>query len=333
VVEPWDPRALSLHRRAVVVDAHADTVLALERDGRGLRERSERGHVDLPRLREGGVDLQVFALFVEPAYKPDRALPRLLHLWDRLVRELRAAGPAVRVCRTVEDLATLGDGVVGAVLSVEGGEAIGTDLALLRVLHALGVRAMGLTWNERNQLADGAGEWRAQGGLTEFGRRVVAEMNRLGMVVDVSHLAERGFWDTLSVSRAPVVASHSCARALCDHPRNLSDAQIVALARQGGVIGINFFPEFLDADPARADVRRVVEHIEHVADLVGPDHVGLGSDYDGIGRTPQGLEDVTRLPAITDLLLRRGWQEPDVLKVLGGNFLRVFGEVWSQAEA
>ena len=326
-------RAADLHRRALVFDAHVDTVLALGPGGRSFVERGEHGHVDLPRLREGGVGVQVFALFIEPRYKPERGLQRAIELWDRLTGALAAAGEAVRVCHTVADLdAATAGGQLAAILSVEGGEAIGTELAALRALHALGVRAMGLTWNERNAIADGAGEDRAQGGLTGFGREVVAEMNRLGMVVDVSHLCERSFWDVLAMSRVPVVASHSNARALCDHARNLRDAQIVALARAGGVMGMNFYARFLDTDPARADVERLCDHVDHVAALVGPEHVGLGSDFDGIGETPRGLEDVSRLPAVTEALLRRGYTDAQVALVLGQNFLRVFRTVWGQGE-
>jgi membrane dipeptidase len=321
-------RAAALHREAVVVDAHVDTVLDLGPGRRSLVARSARGHVDLPRLREGGVDVQVFALFIEPPYKPERALLRVVQLWDRLRAELEAAGTGVRLCRTAADLdAAVAAGQLAVLLSVEGGEAVGTDLAALRALHALGVRAMGLTWNERNALADGAGEERAQGGLTQFGREVVAEMNRLGMVVDVSHLCERSFWDVLAASQAPVVASHSNARALCDHRRNLSDAQIVALARSGGVMGINFYAHFIDPDPERADIARLCDHIDHIAALVGPEHVGLGSDFDGIERTPRGLEDVTRLPAVTEALLRRGYTDAQIKLILGGNFLRLFRQV------
>jgi len=322
--------AARLHADAIVLDAHVDTVLSLEQ-GRSFLARSEAGHVDLPRLRAGGVDVQVFALYIEPQYKPERATARVLRLWDVLRGALAGAGDAVRLCRTASDLdAAAATGQLAAILSIEGGEAIGTDLALLRALHALGVRAMGLTWNERNAIADGAGESRAQGGLTEFGREVVAEMDRLGMVVDVSHLCERSFWDVLEVARGPVVASHSNARALCDHVRNLRDEQIRALASAGGVMGMNFFANFLDAEPDRADVGRLCDHIDHICALVGPGHVGLGSDFDGIGRTPRGLQDCSRMPAITEELLRRGYAEADVRAILGGNFLRVFREVWGR---
>ncbi len=325
--------ARTLHFSAPVFDAHADTVLELLQ-GRRFVERAATGHVDLPRLREGGVRFQVFALYTEPDYKPERALARVLTLWDALDRALDEAGDAVRICRTPADLdAVPAPGGLGAILSVEGGEAIGTSLPLLRALYALGVRAMGLTWNQRNAIADGAGESRAQGGLTEFGCEVVREMNRLGMVVDVSHLCERSFWDVLETTVQPVVASHSNARALCDHVRNLRDEQIRALAGAGGVVGMNFFANFLDAEPARADVGRVCDHIDHICGLVGPGHVGLGSDFDGISRPPAGLEDCARMPAITEELCRRGYGEADVRAILGGNFLRVFRQVWDAGRA
>lgn len=324
---------VALHRAARVFDAHVDTVLALE-GGRPFAVRSATGHVDVPRLRAGGVDVQVFALYIEPQYKPERALARVLHLWDTLMRAVAEAGAALRVCRCSADLeAAAAAGQIAALLSVEGGEVIGTDLALLRALHALGVSAMGLTWNERNAIADGAGEDRAQGGLTGFGREVVAEMDRLGMVIDVSHLCERSFWDVLETAGGPVIASHSNARALCDHVRNLREAQIRALAAAGGVMGMNFFASFLDAEPAKADVGRVCDHIEYICGLVGPRHVGLGSDFDGIAQTPRGLEDCSRMPAITEELLRRGYADADVHLILGENFLRVFGEVWGRAAA
>lgn len=318
--------ARALHDRHPVLDAHADTVLALEA-GRALDVWGDAGHADLPRLLAGGVRYQVFALFIEPDYKPERALARVLHLWDTLRRALDGR---VQLCTGPQDLAAeaIPPGRLGAILSIEGGEVVGTDLAILRVLHHLGVRAMGLTWNERNAIADGAGESDAGGGLTRFGRSLVAEMNRLGMIVDVSHLCRRAFWDVLAVSRRPVVASHSNARALCDHVRNLDDEQIRALASGGGVLGMNFFADFLDADPGRADIARVCDHIDHICGLVGPEHVGLGSDFDGISRAPVGLEDVSRLPALTEALLRRGYSEQDLGGILGGNFLRVFRAGW-----
>ncbi|QBS37883.1 MULTISPECIES: dipeptidase [Thermaerobacter] len=315
-----------------IVDAHVDTVLDLAAGRRRLGERSPEGHVDLPRLEEAGVGVQVFAHWIEPAYKPHAALVRFMELYDAFLAEVARNADRIAVVTGVDDLQrTLAAGKVAAVVGIEGGEVLHGRLGVLRLLHRLGVRLVGLTWNERNDLADGAGDGRSGGGLSQRGVAVVREMNRLGMVVDVSHLSDAGFYDVLAVSRQPVVASHSNCRALCPHPRNLSDDQIRALAAQGGVMGMNFYARFLRADgPATVD--DVVRHIEHVASLVGPEHVGLGSDFDGIGETPQGLEDVTRLPNLIEALLRRNWKEDHLRLVLAENFLRVFRQVWSAGE-
>lgn len=316
-----------LHAGAVVVDAHCDTLLDLAAGRRRLGQRSLDGHVDIPRLREGGVNVQFFAHYIEPQHKPDRALRRFLELYDVFMAEAEQNARHMAVVTSWRQLEeALAQGRIAAIISIEGGEVISGSLEVLRALRRLGVRAIGLTWNERNDIADGVGEAHSPGGLTRFGRRVVEEMNRLGMVVDVSHLSEPSFWDVLEVSSRPVIASHSNARALCDHVRNLTDDQIRALAANGGVMGLTFCPPFVD--PYKADVDRVVDHALHVLDLVGPDHLGLGSDFDGILETPSGLEDATRFPRLTEALLRRGVDETTLRKILGGNFLRVLREVW-----
>ena len=315
-----------------VFDAHCDTAHAMLRGEPVLQ--GAPGQVDLPRLRQGGVCWQVFALWVEPAHKPERALPRALQLWDALARTAAASGGALRICRRPRDLdLARREGAVGAIIGLEGAEALGRDLAVLRALHELGLRVLGLTWNERNALADGAGEAQAGGGLTRFGREVVAECNRLGIVLDASHLCERSFWDLLECSSQPVIASHSNVFRLCAHERNLRDPQIRALAAAGGVMGCNFYAAFLDAAPARADVGRVCDHIDAVCALVGPRHMGLGSDFDGIDQTPRGLEDWGRMQAVAEELLRRGYTEDAVRLILGGNFLRLFRDVWAAADA
>lgn len=319
---------LELHQRAVVVDTHVDSILSVISGERRLTERSDSGHLDFPRMREGGVDVQFFACYIAEEFKPDRSLKRVLQLIDAFYREVESASGEIAVCTGAAEIdAALAAGKMAAILSVEGGEAIGADLACLRMLYRLGVRSLGLTWNQRNAIADGIGEARTRGGLTKFGVEVVREMNRIGMLVDVSHLSEPGFWDVLAVSQKPVIASHSNARAVCDHLRNLTDDQIRALARNGGVMGMNFAPRVID--PQVATVERLLDHVDHVAGLVGADHIGLGSDYDGIAKTPAGLEDVTCLPKITEGLLRRGYSEEDILKILGLNHLRVIREVLS----
>lgn len=318
-----------LHRESFVVDAHCDTALRLAAgDSLTPGGGAAPGHVDLPRLRAGGVDLQVFALWVDADSRKHGRLRRCLELLDAVVAEterLRDDFRLVLSARDIDDAAQAGQ--IGVLLSIEDGAALEGSLAALRAAYKLGVRALGLTWNGRNELGEGVGAAVGKGrGLTAFGRDVVREMNRLGMVVDVSHLSEAGFWDVMDVSTATVIASHSNARAICDHPRNLTDSQIKALAERGGVIGINFFPPFLRRD-ARASVEDIVRHIDYIVDLVGPEHVGFGSDYDGISTTPAGAEHVSRLPAVTEALLRRGYEDDDVRRILGNNFLRVFRQI------
>ncbi len=322
-------RAKHLHFDALVVDTHADTLGPVARGQRRLGEHSAWGHVDLPRLRLGGVNVQFFALYIEPDYKPDRGLLRGLQLADVFYREMARYQQWVEPVFEFDDIESIvSRGKIAVVLSAEGGEIIQGDLGVLRMLYRLGVRCLGLTWNQRNALADGVGELRTGGGLTRLGAAAVSEMNRLGMVVDVSHLNEAGFWDVLNLTKAPLLASHTNARALCDHPRNLWDEQIISLARGGGVIGITFAPNFLRSE-RRAGLEDVLDHIDHVANLVGTQSIGLGSDFDGIGMTPVGLEDATRLPDLTDGLVRRGYTDEQIRGILGGNHMRLLETVWA----
>lgn len=322
------PEALDLHRRAVVCDAHCDTILELERQGRSLGERSQTGHVDLPRLLEGGVTAQVFALYVEDVYLPAHAVRRTLQLLDRFYQELAANGERMLLATCAADIRRAkAEGKVAAILGLEGGEALDGMLASLRIYHRLGVRLVTLTWNRRNALADGLDEARTDGGLTRFGVEVVEEMNRLGMLIDLAHLSPAGLADVLQVTTSPVIVSHANAQALYNHRRNLSDEQLRAVALTGGLIGVTFVPQFIA--PQAPTLDHLLEHIVHIVRVAGEDHVGLGSDYDGFG--PPGsfpdLHDVTHLPRLTEGLLRRGLSERVVEKVLGENFLRVFGEV------
>ncbi len=319
-------QAKKLHESIVVVDAHCDVLMTLIGGGRRLGEHSQQGHVDLPRLKMGGVKLQFFAAFIESEFKPERGVKRVLQLLDLFYRELednRQDLALVTGCTELKQ--AVEQGKVGALLTVEGGEALGEDLAVLRALYRLGVRGLGLTWNQRNALGDGVGEAVTGGGLTNFGREVVREMNRLGMLVDVSHLSEAGFWNVLEVSTKPIIASHSNCAALCPHRRNLSDEQIIALAKQGGVVGVTFAPDFVH--PETAALAGVLDHIVHIAELVGARHVGIGSDFDGIAATPVGLEDVGKLPGITLGLLERGFSERDIEMIMGKNLLRVLEQV------
>lgn len=326
-----------LHRRATVVDAHIDTLLDIMvpparpvklPTPRNFGERSDKGHVDLPRLVESGVDLQVFAAYIQPEYKIERALHRFMQLADRFYQMLEAHKDRMMLFTKVSDVYEAErNSKIAAMLSIEGGEAVEADLGILRMLHKLGVRAITLTWNERNQIADGAAEGRTKGGLTNFGVELVGEMNKIGMVVDVSHLSDAGFFDVIETTKSPIIASHSNCRSLCNHRRNLTDEMIRLLADNGGVMGMNFAPAFIDERRDHASLERVLDHVDHVAKLVGVDYIGLGSDFDGIESTPKGLEDVTKMPWFTEGLIRRGYSEDDVLKILGGNFLRVFKKV------
>lgn len=320
--------AHNLHRDSFVVDAHCDTALRLV-DGETLTPANEpSGHVDLTRLKAGGVSLQVFALWIDADEHETGRLRRCVDMLDAVTREVNRLSDEMHLVLSARDVDTVIEtGKVGVLLSIEDGAALEGSLAALRAMYNLGVRALGLTWNGRNELADGVGVADGAGsGLTRFGRDVVREMNRLGMIVDVSHLAEAGFWDVIELSSAPIIASHSNAKAVCNHRRNLTDAQIKALAEKGGVMGMNFCPPFLNESGA-ASVDDIVRHIDHIVNLVGPKHVGLGSDFDGSSSVPKGAEDVSQLPRITDALLARGYSDDDVRAILGNNFLRVFRQI------
>ncbi|MDI3316829.1 MAG: dipeptidase [Bacillota bacterium] len=328
-----DAEALAVHRRAVVVDTHQDTLEDVVAGRRHLGERADSGHADLPRLLEGGVDVVLFSHWTRPTGYPGLTLSQVLHKLHIFWQECADTSSTLAPATTAGEIdAAVAAGKVAGVVSMEGLEAIGSDPGLLDVLYRIGVRVASLTWNERNALADGTGQSETRSRLTAAGREAVRAMHRLGIVVDVSHLSEGCFWDLLEQGDPPVIASHSNARALCDHPRNLSDDQVRAVAQRGGVVGVTFVPAFLVPEEAGtpATLESVVAHIDHLVTLVGPEHVGIGSDFDGTEQLPVGLEDVTRLPALTEALLRRGYGEAAVTAILGGNFLRVFRQVWGR---
>ncbi len=321
-------KAKQIHQKATVFDGHCDTILEVINHKRSLGSRTLVGHLDIPRMKEGGVDVQFFAVFIEDIYKPDRSLKRTLQLIDCFYKEIEKNQDDISLVTNYNQIEEVNSaGKIAAILSIEGGEALEGDLGVLRVLYKLGVRLLTLTWNQRNQIADGIGESRTGSGLTKFGLKVIDEMNRLGMLIDVSHLSETGFWDVIKRSKAPIVASHSNCYALCPHLRNLKDEQIKALADKGGVIGITFVPNFLTHEKRKTTVGDVVKHIDYLVEKVGVDYIGLGSDFDGTGGLPLGLEGVDKVPNITGELLDRGYKEKDIKKILGENFLRVFKEV------
>lgn len=316
---------LDLHRNAVVVDLHSDALLAYAGGARDLGERSTVGHIDLPRLRDGCLDVQVFAAFVHPkeAGHGFTRATQLIDAFDRLVAtHPTAIGKATTVAET-ESLVRAGR--VAGVLSIENGDALGGDPANVDVFYQRGVRIMSLTWNNSNLLADGALE-HTRGGLTPLGKRVLQRMQRLGIVVDVSHLSERSFWDVLAATRGPLMATHSDAAAIVPHPRNLTDAQLRAIAARGGVVGVNYYP----AHAGGGTIDRILNQIDYMVKVMGVDHVGLGSDFDGFTQTVRGLEDVSKLPNLTAGLAARGYTPEQIKKILGGNALRVFKQVWGR---
>ena len=333
--------APKIHKESIVIDAHCDTLQALT--GRGIQgfpglgsgtrdffKRNDSGHIDLPRLREGGVTCQVMAIYIGPQYKPARSARRALELLDAFY-SLLDQSEDLRLATKASDIEKAKhEGAVSALLSIEGGEAIEGSLALLRDFYRLGVRAMGLTWNQRNDIADGQGEKSAGSGLTDFGISVVKEMERLGMLVDVSHLSDSSFWAVDRVAERPYIASHSNCRALASASRNLTDPMIEAIAKKGGVVGVAFPGDFVDDDPSKVSLSRLCDHIDHIKSVAGIDHVGLGSDFDGFGVRPGSgivMKDVSELPSLTVELMRRGYTDEETKKVLGRNWLRVYSEV------
>ncbi|MFN8471340.1 MAG: dipeptidase [Anaerolineae bacterium] len=318
--------ALSLHANALVVDGHCDTLGRVVDEKMALGERQTTGHLDLPRLREGGVNAQVFACFTGGA-RGRNTWDRFLRMTDALHQALRAYPEQLLLAERAADVVRAhADGRLAAVLSMEGAEPLGSDLMRLRIAYALGLRNLGFVWGGRNRAGCGVSEPGDDGkGLSAFGKRLVGACNELGILIDVSHLNEPGFWDVLETSRQPVWASHSNARALLDVPRNLWDDQIKALAGAGGLVAVVF--TFLRPRDEDGRLEDVLDHIDYIAGLVGPSAVAIGSDFDGIPIPPVGLEDVTRFPALTEGLLARGYGETDVRGILGENWLRLFRQV------
>lgn len=310
----------------LIVDAHCDTIPALMKTDENLYKNTK--HIDLERLKKYDGFVQFFAAFVSPEHAKMGALRRTLSIIDKLYEEIEINKNDIMLCCNYHDIMTATQsGKVAAVLSIEGGEALEGSISALRIFYKLGVRAITLTWNFRNQIADGVADGISGGGLTPFGREVVSEMNRLGMLVDVSHLSEAGFWDVINLTRSPIIASHSNAIKLCSHKRNLTDEQLLALKKNGGVTGINLYPLFLHND-GKASIKNVIEHIEYILALTGEDTLGLGSDFDGIEATPEGLEGVQDMQVLINELLKLNYSEAVVNKIAGENFLRVIREVF-----
>lgn len=364
-------RAAKLHREAIVVDTHIDTPQRLLDEDFDLAARDPKGHIDIPRMKEGGLDAGFLSIYVDMRRHQDlAATKRALQLIDTVYQQAARHPDQLVLATTAADVRRAHkQKKIALLMGMEGGTPIADDLRLLRVFYQLGVRYMTLTHWLANNWADSSTDDPKHNGLSDFGKEVVREMNRLGMLVDISHVSDKAFYDALEISQAPMIASHSSCRALCNVPRNMTDEMIKALAAKGGVIQINYHIGFLDqgyadaydkiAPELRARLRalseqhkdddkalaaardtlfkefearlprvsweRVVEHLDHAVKLVGPDHVGLGSDFDG-ATMPDGLDDASHLPRLTQALLDRGYKEADIKKILGGNTLRVLEE-------
>ncbi len=352
-----------IHQDAFVLDSHCDTPLRLF-EGSNLGERVAEGHFDFIRMKEGGLDAAFFAIYTSNKMEPDAATRKALQLIARTFDAVEANQEKVAIALSVEDAYELKERGLGAIFfGMENGLPIQKDLSLLRLFYDMGVRYMTLTHAGNNEICDScATKEKKWNGLSPFGKKVIKEMNRLGMLIDVSHISDDSFYDVLKYSKKPVVATHSCCRALTDLPRNMTDQMIKDLAEKGGVIQINFYPPFLNKEYAdkfwplcdafeeaeenykknpkkflnqyneakekmfalkRPSYKVIVDHIDHVVKLVGVNHVGLGSDFDGIEVTPEGMEGVEKLPLITKELVARGYSQSDINQILGGNFIRV----------
>src|SRR5215510_5357597 len=358
--------ARKLMSETVGIDSHIDTVQRVMM-GEDLGDWHYTGHVDFPRLRQGEMRAPFFALWVPVFFRGAEAIRRTLDLRDAMQTVLDAHKAQIELATTAADIERIvKTHKIAAFLTIEGGHAIDDDLRVLRMYYALGIRSMTLTHSRNTNWADSASDRASHNGLTDFGKEVVREMNRLGMLVDLAHVSDKTFYDALAVTTKPVIVSHSSMRAISNVPRNVSDEMLRALARNGGVIGITFGMGFInpkDAEKLRlatdteseaptltgkaldeyaaenaqklfgtrtsvvATVEDVADHIDHAVKVAGIDHVGIGSDFDGIAATANGLEDVSKMPVLVAVLLERGYPETDLKKILAGNFLRVIREV------
>jgi len=367
---------MTLHQQSLVVDMHADVLLQVLR-GADISKRLDYGHVDLVRLKEGGVDVQFFSIWPNPSlYGKGGMFNQSIREIDILNTIIKNNRDKISLTRTPDEIEKIShSGKIAACIGVEGGTAIENDLGKLQILYDRGARYLSLTWNDSPDWASSSkdetsSDFKGHKGLNEFGRDVIHWMNDKGMIVDVSHSGEQTFWDVIGESNKPIIASHSCAYNLCAHYRNLSDKQIRAIGKNGGVIFINFYPGYLvngfnrnysalrkssqalldsmklvygndnlgyrkyrnsyyaeNSENFCPDVGVIVDHMDYIISLIGDDHIGLGSDFDGISIVPQGIDDVSKMPEITRIMLKRGYSTERIKKILGGNFMRVFREV------
>ncbi|MGH9800405.1 MAG: dipeptidase [Blastocatellia bacterium] len=341
-------RTKRVHRASTVVDTHNDITSPItdEDFDMGARDTSGKIQTDIPRMKEGGLGVEFFSIYVAAKYaKEGGSARRALDMIDGVYEQVRRHPESLQMAYTVADIRRARRSKkIAALMGIEGGHAIEDSLSALRQFYKLGIRYMTLTHTNTNNWADSAGgignpPEKRHGGLSDFGREVVAEMNRLGMMVDISHVGDETFRDVIEVTKSPVIASHSSCRALTNVPRNLTDDMLQAVAKNKGVVMVNFYNGFINTEYAKpgdpmpaksadkATLDMLMAHFEHVIKVAGINHVGIGSDFDGVdGMLPPGMEDVSKLPTITYELLKRGYSEADVKKVLGGNLLRVLAE-------
>lgn len=355
---------------AVTVDTHADTPSEYMAHPFDLSAWNKSGQFDYARMKAGGLDAEFFAAYVPAKYANKGAAAYCMKIMETIHEMVDRYPSLVRFATSPAEIrSAVHDGKRAILIGIEGGHAIEDSIEVLRAFHRFGARYMTLTHVNTNNWADSSGDEEKHNGLTAFGREVVLEMNRLGMMVDVSHVSDKTFYDVIETSKAPVIASHSSARALCGAKRNMTDDMLRTLAKNGGVVQVNFYPQFLSnevlhaseardeklkpaiaalkaKDPAEGEVfeagvrklyaenplppvpyTRIVDHIDHMVKIAGIDHVGIGSDFDGISIVPVGMEDVSKLPAIPAELRRRGYSEADIRKIMGENFMRVFAGV------
>lgn len=354
---------------AVTVDTHADTPTEFLDHPFDLGALNTRGHFDYPRMKAGGLDAEFFAAYVPARYANKGAAAFCMKIMETIHEMADNYPTLVRFATSTAGIrAAAAQNRRAILIGIEGGHAIEDSLDLLRAFYRFGARYMTLTHTNTNNWADASTDEAKHNGLTPFGKQVVLEMNRLGMLVDISHVSDKTFYDAIEVSKAPVIASHSSSRALANVPRNMTDDMLIALAKNGGVAMVNFYPVFLSDEVAKASKARdekvkpeiaalkakdtnegteyqegvrklmeanplpkvswtvIVDHIDHMVKVAGIDHVGIGSDFDGIPSVPEGMEDVSKLPAISAELKRRGYSDTEVKKIMGENFMRVFGE-------
>jgi membrane dipeptidase len=365
-------RALEIQRKAIVIDTHNDVTTPMTNDDYDLSGTPPTPYrTSIERMKQGGMTAEFFSLYVKPWYVDHGgAARRTLDMIDSVYRAVERHPNDLMFATSAADIRRAKrENKIAALMGIEGGHAIENSLPALREFYRLGVRYMTLTWNNTNDWADAGTGKKKHNGLSEFGKEVVREMNRLGMLVDVSHVSDKTMSDALDVSTAPIIASHSSARALSNVPRNIPDDLLQHIAKKNGVVQVNFYSVFVDAatvspqsaerdarlktqqdainekykdDPERLaeegdkleaanplpplPISKLIDHIDHIVKVAGIDHVGLGADFDGANDMPEGAQDVSMLPNITYELLKRGYSEPDIRKILGENFLRVFAD-------